>query len=81
MKTSNAHQADTLDKRPVFHGSYVLRLWSTEGEHPHGYLLDSRSGIRHPLHDLRELPALVHSIIARATDEQLKTEDSRADQP
>ena len=81
MKTPNAHQADALNKKPVFHGSYVLRLWSTEGEHPHGYLLDSRSGVKHPLHDLRELPALVHSIITKATDEEPETEDIRADQP
>ena len=44
--------------------SFILRYWCTESGHTRGYLLDVRSGIRHPVPDLAELPELVRSLIA-----------------
>jgi len=45
--------------------SFILRYWCTESGHTRGYLLDVRSGIRHPVPDLADLPDLVRSLIAK----------------
>jgi len=44
--------------------SFVLRCWLTANGHARGYLLDVRSGVKHPVPDLAELPDLVRSLIS-----------------
>ena len=73
MKVSDTHQTDISNSRE-FRGSYVLRLWSARSGDIHGYLLDARSGVRHPLQELADLPTLVQSIIAQTSDEKVETE-------
>jgi len=68
MTASDTHHSDTENNSQVFHGSFVLRFWSAKSGDIHGYLLDARSGVRHPLHELAELPTLVQSIIAKTSD-------------
>ena len=68
MKASDIQYSDTDNNSQVIHGSFVLRFWSAKSGDFHGYLLDARSGVRHPLHELAELPTLVQSIIAQTSD-------------
>jgi len=79
MKAAKTHQSDSkAQPHRVFHGSYVLRLWSAESGPPHGYLLDARSGVRYPLSELATLPALIDSIIAK-TDDPRVGNDQKSD--
>lgn len=65
MTKPSAPQSDPQDGSPVLQGSYVLRLWRARSGELYGYVLDVRSGIRHPLHRVDELSSLIRCIIAK----------------
>jgi len=66
MTKPGARQFHLQNDRPVLQSCYVLRLWWAQSGELYGYVLDVRSGIRHPLSRLAELPALIRSLVAKS---------------
>jgi len=58
---------DTPNVGSVLRGSYVLRLWRAQSGVLYGYVLDVRSGVRHPLRRLDELSSVIRSIISESS--------------